>query len=292
MKRKRPAQIWLAFLIIGVFFTLTSCRISPANIKYVGARSSSYGIKPFPAPEEWKAALEKLGADFPNAQPTLIWIVGVVNPETDGVDLEFPGVNGDYPKINFNQADVHERYLKFFDTNGIKVFLQVEPGWAEVTTLINLVLNRYGRHPCVAGFGIDVEWYHNSVSGETGQKVTDAEGKQWEEAVKAHNRSYRLFLKHYDKLFLCPVYRGQIIFVDDTEQFRDMNELVTEMIDFADCFFPNPVVYQIGYPEDKNWWRRYPFPLMHIGRTLAQNTQQDCGIIWVDFTLRDLLGAH
>ena len=102
MKKSRArSPIWLTLLIIGLFLGMTACEMPPANIKYIGARSSSYGIKPFPKPNEWKEALNDLGADFPKAQPTLIWIVGVVNPETNGVDLEFPFPGGIYDKINF-----------------------------------------------------------------------------------------------------------------------------------------------------------------------------------------------
>lgn len=290
MKSSRRSLACSALLILCLLLNFTSCDlITPPNLKYIGARSSSYGITPFPEPEEWKDALDVLIGNFRNAERVLIWIVGVVDTETNGVDLEFPSPGGVYDKVNFAEVDRHERYLKFFDANHIKVFLQVEPGLADVKTVIDLVLNRYGKHPCVAGFGIDVEWYRNSVSGRPGEKVTDSEGQEWEKVVKTHHSSYQLFLKHYDKLFLCPNYRGQIIFVDDTMQFKDINELVTEMIDFADYYFPNPVFYQIGYPSDQDWWRKYRSPLWSVGKKLAQKTQQDCGIIWVDFTLRDLL---
>jgi hypothetical protein len=61
------------------------------------------------------------------------------------------------------------------------------------------------------------------------------------------------------------------------------------MADFAARFYPNPVFYQIGYQNDKNWWSKYDNPVSAIGERLAGHTRQDCGIIWVDFTLRDFV---
>ena len=38
----------------------------------------------------------------------------------------------------------HEEYFKYFDDNNIKVYLQVEPGFADVDTLIDLIMDQYG----------------------------------------------------------------------------------------------------------------------------------------------------
>jgi hypothetical protein len=119
--------------------------------------------------------------------------------------------------------------------------------------------------------------------------VTDAIAMGWESKVKSHNSSYRLFIKHYDKTYLCPTYRGDIVFVDDTQQFSGISGFVNDMVDFADSFYPNTVMYQIGYPEDRPWWSKYANPPKSLGDALVAGTRQECGIIWVDFTLREVL---
>ena len=218
-----------------------------------------------------------------------IWLVGAVNTTTGDADLEFPSPGGWYSKITFTSYDKHENYLNYFDSNGIKVLLQVEPGFADVRTLIDLVLNHYGSHPCVAGFGVDAEWYRNFITGRPGTHITDMDAAVWEAEIKSFNQSYRLFIKHYDKSYLCPTYRGDFIFVDDSQQFAGINEFIADMSDFAAQFYPNPVLYQIGYENDKSWWRKYDNPAVALGKRLADQTRQACGIIWVDFTLRELL---
>ena len=43
-------------------------------------------------------------------------------------------------------------YLNDFDNRGVKVWLQVEPGLADIETLIDLVLTQYGHHSSIVGF--------------------------------------------------------------------------------------------------------------------------------------------
>jgi hypothetical protein len=157
-----------------------------------------------------------------------------------------------------------------------------------VETLIDLVLSRYGKHPSVIGFGIDVEWYRG-VETDSGIPVTDDVAIKWEARVKAHNQAYRLFLKHYDQAWLGQGYRGEIVFVDDSQQFADADVFVKEFAAFGQHFYPNAVMYQIGYRDDRKWWSRFATPPKDLGEKLCALTRQECGVIWVDFTLRDVL---
>ena len=263
--------------------------LSVANVSYAGVRSSSYGIKPFPAAGGWQKAMEAMGSIFPGSTPAAIWIVGEMRkPGT--CRLSFPSAGQAYPHIQFEGTDKHEPFLSDFDRAGVKVFLQVEPANADMPTLIDLVLNRYKHHGCVAGFGVDVEWHREADRPGEGMPVDDETAKVWEERVKSHNSSYRLFLKHWDQNWMPKTYRGDIIFVDDSQIFPNFEKLVEEFaMGWAEYFFPNTVFFQIGYKSDKPWWQKLNNPPETIGKAIAGRIRQSCGIFWVDFTLRDVL---
>jgi hypothetical protein len=239
--------------------------------------------------------MKTLAGHFPGSTPVGIWIAGRLNGRTTGVNMEFPhpGDGVDYgPLITFADADKHESILEHFDRNGIKVFLQAEPGYANVETCINLMLKRYKHHPSVIGWGIDVEWFQNAKTGTMNTKATDELAKAWEARVKSHNPKYRLFVKHFHVDNLPPTYRGDVVFVDDSQQFRSLDQFLDEFKKFADFFYPNPVMFQIGYRADKVWWSTLDAPVPKtLGDKLAAQVKQDCGIIWVDFTLRDVVSV-
>ena len=68
------------------------------------------------------------------------------------------------------------------------------------------------------------------------------------------------------------------------------NSFLKEYKEFADFFYPNTVLYQIGYRADKKWWGTLEAPVpKSLGEILAAATRQECGIVWVDFSLRDVL---
>ena len=270
---------------------------SAGQMKWAGVRSSGYGISPFPSASAWAYAMNTMASYWSGSIPIGVWLVGEVDFGTTGMAMEFPdpdpGRNWD-PKISFSSTDKHEPYLSYFDTHGQKVFLQLEPGFANMNDLIDAVLLQYGDHPSVIGFGVDVEWYRNATDGGTNAKCTDALAQTWETRVKSFNSSYRLFVKHFDRTNLPPTYRGDIIFIDDSEQNGSYANFLDEMIDFADFFYPADVMYQIGYPSDKSWWSKLASPIPQtIGNELAARSQQeDIGIVWVDFSLNDVMPSN
>jgi hypothetical protein len=120
--------------------------------------------------------------------------------------------------------------------------------------------------------------------------VDDAAARAWEVKVKSHNPAYRLFLKHWDEKWMPPTYRGDIVFVDDSQIFPDMESMVKEFSEgWAPTFYPNLVVFQIGYNSDKPWWSKLPDPPKTLGEAIRSRVRQDIGIIWVDFSLRAVL---
>ncbi len=259
------------------------------RIAWAGARSSSYGISPFPDPCGWTRAIGTLSGYFPGSTGAGVWIVGRLSG--NGVQLEFPkpAGGGSYPNIRFAGSDKHERYLDHFDARGIKVWLQVESGFADMETLVDLVLDRYGHHPSVVGFGVDVEWF-NPRGPDLNDPVTDALAQRWERRVKSHHSGYTLFLKHFDQSSMPPAYRGDIVFVDDSQALGTVSNFLAEMKAWADRYHPNPVLYQIGYDSDESWWSAEPKPVPRsLGAKLRAVTRQPFGIAWVDFTLEQVV---
>lgn len=260
-----------------------------SNVIFAGVRSSSYGIRPFPDPEKWASMMNTMAEYFPGSASCGIWIVGVMHGP-DSCHLSFPSDGETYQNIVFDEVDKHEPYLDHFDEQGIKVFLQVESASADMGTLIDLVLTRYKHHSSVIGFGVDVEWFGQAERRGWGLPVTDSLAEAWESRVKSYNPGYRLFLKHWEKDWMPPQYRGDILFVSDSQQFPDLTAMLDEFDTYwAEYFYPNQVLFQFGYPRDQTWWKEFNIPPKVIGDSISNRVEQQCGIFWVDFTLEDVL---
>ncbi|NOG96670.1 MAG: T9SS type A sorting domain-containing protein [Ignavibacteriae bacterium] len=296
---KNKIQYWIyiliLFLINGELTAHSSNLLSDADTnKIAGFRASrilsSYPNNTFPEPEYWEQVGDQMSAKFDGYKPGGVWIVSIYLSDPLGYTLlNFPNPTGaEYDSIIFRSIDQNENYLNHFDTTGVKVWLQVEPGGADIDTLISLVLNRYKHHSCVQGFGVDVEWYE-TYNYTGGKKVNDTEVQRWEENVKAVDSGYTLFLKHYSQSWMPPNYRGEIIFIDDSQDFNwysnPFNGMITEFKSWGNQFSPNPVGFQIGYPNDQNWWGLFDDPAKTIGDELIANIPNIAGIYWVDFTV-------
>jgi hypothetical protein len=244
---------------------------------------SNYPNRQFPSPDYWLSAGQRMAQKFSGATPAGIWIVSLY--QDNGVtQLNFPGNGSSYPYIQFISTDQNDMYLSRFDSAGFSIWLQVEPGAASMDTLITLVLERYRQHSCIKGFGVDVEWFYANTNS-SGRKVTDAEALAWEAKVKSFNPSYSLFLKHYATSWMPPSYRGDILFVDDSQQFPSLNSMVSEFKGWASKFSPNNVAFQFGYKIDTTWWKQYADPPLTIGNALRSAVPNCAGLFWVDFTI-------
>ncbi len=257
---------------------------TPAPALGAGFRFSTYGVQHNPGPEYWVSVGERMAAKFPDAAPQGIYIVG--NFTGSGTFLSFPARTDD-PDITFTYADMNEAALTLFDERGVKVWLQVEPGNADMLTLIDAVLGQYAHHPCVLGFGVDVEWYKSTGAAE-GTPVTDEEATAWVQAVRRHNPDYLLFLKHWDERWMPPTAREGILFVDDSQIFDNFDHLVTEFREWGKYFAPAPVAFQYGYPSDKPWWSKLEDPAREIGRHILEVAPNTTALFWVDFTVLEV----
>lgn len=244
---------------------------------------SSYPNEQFPNPDYWVRVGREMAGRFPSAAPGGVWIVSLYQ-ENGTTQLSFPSSGTSYPYLSFSDTDHNEPYLTDFDQSGLKVWLQVEPGAADVETLIDLVMQRYKHHACVIGFGIDVEWYRANAYPD-GRKITDNEAEKWEQRLKSLDTNYSLFLKHWDPKWMPPSYRGGIFFIDDSQQFSSIDQMITEFTSWGAMFAPNPVGFQFGYESDRVWWGRYPDPAKTVGNAILANVANAKGFFWVDFTI-------
>lgn len=260
--------------------------------------------------------------------PTMVWIVGGIGgngkDEKEGYCmLEFPVPAGksedNYENIVFRyDYDYHEQFLNHFDSIGIKVFLQVEAGMANMDTLVNLVLRQYSHHESVIGFGADIEWYPSPLDVQ-GNFVGDTAGKveAWDKAVtnervaitptevahldslvKTYNPYYKLFVKHWET-DICggrPV--SDVVYINDAQGMGSLAVLVNDFKKWASIFSPNDVGFQIGYGGDYEWWNLMDEPIKKVGEDIfkaihKQNEMQNVHMYWVDFSLHyEKLGLY
>ncbi len=284
---------YLAFVLLfllGVPVWAVQNFIGENDSIYAGFRASRlYHIYPdnkFPPKEYWVKVGNQMADKFDDAQPAGIWIVGLFM-DNGHVSLGFPNPGGEYDDIDFADEDLNEDYLTYFDEHNIKVWLQVEPGSVNIDTLMDLVMQRYRHHPSVIGFGIDIEWYKADVV-EEGAKVTDDEAEHWDAALHQIDTAYSLFIKHYNTDWMPPSYRGNIFFIDDSQIFNGLQQMVNEYKEWGQTFAPNYSGFQFGYNADKHWWSEFDDPPKTIGQSIIDNVPGCKGVFWVDFTVTEI----
>lgn len=271
------------------------------TVPRAGLRSSPYGARqPFPGVDYWLNASRDMARRFPGSAPAFVWIVSTMERDqqrkeaqvyTSRTRLTFPapaGSDRSYENIIFAGQDANEAYLQEFDRVGCRVWLQVEPAMADIPTLIDLVMERYHHHPCVIGFGVDVEWHRWSEQDNEGVAVTDDQARLWVERLRRWNPEYLLFLKHWEKDKLPPTYREGLAFIDDSQIFKSLEEIVLEFARWARWFYPSPVGFQFGYPSDRPWWQKLSDPPSAIGRAILEAAPNTTDLFWVDFTMKEI----
>ncbi len=291
LKRNKKAfySVELIFILIFLLTGISLFAQNRSTIERAGLRSSIYGFNSFPDTTWWLIATSDMAARFTGASPSVIWILGYTTD--DGCYLNFPNPFPDssFNKIFFGSKDENEKYLNYFDQKGIKVWLQVEPGFANVSTLIDLALSQYSHHSSVIGFGIDVEWYKTSASNnEEGEAVTDSEAAAWSAHIKDYNPNYLFFTKHWLIEKMPTTFRTDMVFVDDSQDFPNMSSMINEFIDWSKAFSSAKVAFQFGYDADKPWWGKLSDPPEDIGDALTQKCSNISDLYWVDFTAYDI----
>jgi len=263
------------------------------NLVFSGIRSSIYGFAGgfFPSPDEAANLIKNVSKKLGNTTPSAVWVVGTIQIQDGGVcRLEFPAHGRDIISIG---QDRHEEYLKKFDEIGAKIFLQVEAGTADMKTLIELVMKQYKHHPCVAGFGIDVEWYPsdgkpNSSEEPQNFSLTNAKIEDLDAYLKTFGSHLRLFVKHWEPAFLGTGPVSDVIYISDSQELGSISNMAEEFEWWAGRFAPNDIGFQIGYNSDKPWWNPMKDPISEIAKELRSRIKnQNVHIYWVDFSIRD-----
>lgn len=297
--RIQPLLVLLLAIGLGSCAVKTAHLPPPQGALRAGLRSSPYGPQGgFPPPAYWRDAARSMAARFTGAASAMIWIVGIMEGAEEGagnfsgrVKLSFPSPGAEYPNIVFADADANEACMDEFDRAGFRVWLQVEPADADMETLIRLVLDRYGRHPCVIGFGVDVEWHRWSRQNNEGTSVSDRQARAWSELVRSYNPAFRLFLKHWLPSKMPPEYRQGLVFISDSQEFASLTEMLDDFVAWGLAFAPAPVGYQFGYPPDGAWWRKLGDPPGEIGRAILARLPNTRDLYWVDFTMQEIWPA-
>lgn len=274
----------------------------PPSVTYAGWRSSDYGYQQQEEPSYWVYVAKEMASKFPGSKPSGIWILG-----TDSGDgtcgLSFPNAGQvAYKNIEFDDVDRNEKYLQAFDDAGLAIWLQVEPADADVDELIDLVLYRYGHHPSVIGFGIDVEWLESNDNSPGGRKITNAEAERWLKKVKSHNPDYKFFLKHWDASYMPEEHYKDTVFISDSLDHESLGALMDNFEnEWTSNFYGDEVGFQIGYDidndgdgrSDRDWWKQMEDPAKEIGDAIIARMPgaKINGIYWVDFTVKEVFAG-
>lgn len=293
--RKILFGCFFAFVICGVSFGCVKNLTSESdatekkheNFKDIGAgfRYSSYGVDKMPEDEYWFKTGKKISSKLKGSKPEAIWIVGEIKSNT-GVHLNFP-CSSSNPLIESSQSDRNEEVFNNFDNEGFKIWLQVEPSDVEVVELIDIVLKKYSHHPCIVGFGVDVEWYKVS-SNDEGKSVDNDEARQWVAEIKKYNSNYKLFLKHWLIEKMPSSEHKGITYINDGQEFKSMSDMIEFFTVWANNFYPSKVGFQIGYPADNKWWGEFADPYKIISQHLLSRSQNISSVFWVDFSILEV----
>ncbi|MDR0303305.1 MAG: hypothetical protein LBH98_00815 [Chitinispirillales bacterium] len=260
-----------------------------SNLFFAGIRSSIYGFDgKFPSPEEAANVILNVSQKLQSA-PSAVWLVGTIQ-DNGFCRLEFPAKGKNISSLKY---DRHEKYLSKFDEIGAKIFLQIEAGNADMKTLVDLVMKQYGHHKCVVGFGIDVEWYPSDGTtncSDDGRKtpLDKPQLQELDKHLKTFGKNYRLFVKHWEPQYLGNSPVSDVIYISDSQDLENLNNMVDEFALWAEKFAPNDVGFQFGYNSDKSWWETMDDPILEITNALKDRIKnQKVHIYWVDFSIRD-----
>ena len=202
-------------------------------------------------PAYWTSVAQQMSAKFPDSTPGGVLVVGSVDGDPSSATntfMPFPAPAGSYPNVTFGTTDDLEPLLDAYDAAGLSIYLQVEPADADVSMLMDLVLNQYQHHSSVLGFGVDVYSYKHVQNQGTGQALTDSEVNAWASQVQTFDPTYELVLTHWDSSYLSNARPANVMFITNTAYTSSLSELTTEYISWIDSFGTSKTGFLIGDP--------------------------------------------
>jgi hypothetical protein len=297
---KNNGYLKVVFGIFGLIL-LSSVTVSGVDnnplVKVAGFRSSDYG-GPLNGnnnghdqtdPAYWVSVAQRMQAKFPGSSPGAQYVVGYIETPETNTYMPFPAPSGyvNMPNVDFGPTGIEEQMLTAFDAAGMKIILQVEPGNANVPKLATMILNKFKNHPCVVGFGVDVEWLRWVGTNGMGSQTNDVEIQTWLDAVHAINPNYKLLVKHWDPAWLGSGHVSGVTYVTDSLDHGSYSAAITDYVAWANHFSGSEIGYQIGYEEDMNWWLPMNDPATSIMTDIKTRvpTANIYSVYWVDFAI-------
>lgn len=261
----------------------------PEYYLFAGFRADRANLDPFPEPQYWGDAATRIATDLPDARRAGILVVGNADSDSNCV-LSFPSPGAEYGDVIFSHTDLNEEYLEFFDEQGIYVWLVLEPGKADVPTLLQLTLLQYEDHISVVGVGVDVQRYRWIYDPDgLGHEVADEDAADWVALTRTFNSNYTVVLEHWLPEKMPPTAREGLIFINKGQGYASLDAMATDFITWGEQFYPTPVGFHLGYPADQPWWSALDNPPVDIGAVLLPPIPNATGLFWVDTTIEDLV---
>lgn len=272
----------LVVLSISIFVAFSiSFSKAFADTLYAGLRCSKYGFKPMPSTTELGKMCKLMALRFEasgrTSIPCAIWVVSYFDDTTTN------------------------NYLAYFDNNGIKALLQVEPNDTPVGTLITDVLTKFKSHTSVIGFGVDVEWYCPQVNAGMGKKVSDEDARAWRTNITSFKPDYVLLLTHSFVSWMPPTERTGIVFLHNQTGYPSLNQFLHSTsktpgyIFWVNNLYPGIIGKLYGFDDvtqtrqsDKVWWSKLKDPQKEIGDSCIAVGPNTKYLFWVDFTAYDV----
>jgi hypothetical protein len=271
--------------------------------KVAGWRSSYYGTQENghgqTDPPYFVCVAQSEATKYPGSKAGGLYILGGIGTSETNMPFSRPPGSANIPNVFYDTTGAWgpnpEPFLSAFDAAGMEVILQVEPGRADISQLATMILNNFKNHPCVVGFGVDVEWW-NSSGNSNSNPIPVSVVNSLVNAVHAINPLYKVVLKHYDPSVL-PTGIFGVTYLLDGCGYNSFNEAVSDYVNWAQTFSsPNTDIgYQMLYvsigedctPNDHNWWGSLNNPevqLINAVYTSVPTAKIYCSYI-VDFSL-------
>ena len=101
-------------------------------------------------------------------------------------------------------------------------------------------------------------------------------------------KGYNLMLKHWEPEKMPTDHLDGIIFVSDSQEFEDYDEMMDDFVSWGSSFADSKVAYQYGYDIDRSIWGNFEDPFARIGQDILKKVPNCIGLYWVDFTIAEL----